>query len=97
VRELILDDSLPRGLAAELAARGRPARTLGDLGLTGATDREVLAATAEDVLVTTAELHGPGAVAVVIGRTPEARRDAVHRFAHRMSVQRPGSVVRYPR
>jgi hypothetical protein len=97
VRELILDDALPRGLAGELSARGRPARTLADLGLTGAADDDVLAATADAVLVTTEELHGPGAVAVVSSRTPEGRRDAVHRFAHRMAGQRPGSVHRYPR
>lgn len=97
MRELILDDALPRGLAAELAARGRPARTVADLGLAGAPDAEVLAAAEHGVLVTTIALRGGGAVAVVTARSPQSRCDAVHRHAHEMAAQRPGSVRRYPR
>lgn len=95
MRELILDDMLPRSLAAELRARGRPARTVADLGLEGAGDAAVLDAVAGAVLVTTLEVRGPGAVAVVRARTGAARRDVVHRAAHRMAAQRPGSVGRY--
>ncbi len=88
MRELILDDMLPRGLAAELRARGRPARTLAELGLEGATDEAVAAL--DGVLVTTARVAG-ATVALVAG----ARREAVHRHAHEMAAQRPGSTRRY--
>jgi hypothetical protein len=86
-RELWIDEGLPAGLAEELRARGRAARAIsGPL-----PDSEVLA-DAGAVLVTTLPL--PGA-AVVVGRTAEARRDAVHRHAHEMAAQRPGSTRRY--
>jgi predicted nuclease of predicted toxin-antitoxin system len=88
VRELILDDMLPRALAGELRARGRPARTVAELGLAGATDAEVAAR--EGVLVTTVPVDG-ATVALVRGN----RREAVHRHAHTMAVQRPGSLKRY--
>ena len=86
MRELLIDEGLPAGLADELRARGRPAR---------ATQGTVpdFALLAEDaVLVTTLPL--PGA-AIVVGKTAEARRDAVHRHAHEMAAQRPGSTRRY--
>ena len=85
-RELWIDEGLPAGLAAELRARGRAAREIeGPIA-----DADLLAADA--VLVTTLPL--PGA-AVVVGRTAEARRDAVHRHAHEMVTQRPGTTRRY--
>jgi hypothetical protein len=90
VRRLILDDGLPRALAAELRARGRGADHVAELGLECATDAEVLAL--DGVLVTTVRVHAPGAtVAVVRG----GRREAVHRHAHEMAAQRPGSIRRY--
>ncbi|MEA2168192.1 MAG: hypothetical protein QOF76_1492 [Solirubrobacteraceae bacterium] len=90
MRRLILDDGLPRALAAELRGRGRAATTLGELGLECATDAEVLAL--DGVLVTTVRIHAPGAtVALVRGN----RREAVHRHAHEMARQRPGSLRRY--
>jgi len=98
VRELILDDMLERALAGELRARGRPARTVADLGLEGATDAAVAEAVAraDGVLVTTvAPLPGALAAAVLTAGTPEARREAVHRHAHEMAGQRPGSLRSY--
>jgi hypothetical protein len=86
MRELWIDEGLPAGLADELLARGRPARAIrGPL-----TDEELLGG--DGVLVTTLPL--PGA-AVVSGRDAAARRDAVHRHAHEMAAQRPGSTRRY--
>jgi hypothetical protein len=98
VRELILDDMLPRDLAAELCARGRPARTLAELGLAHAADRD--AASVDGVLVTadeaTARDRPPQTtVALVAARPGPARREAVHRHAHEMAAQRPGSSRRY--
>jgi Domain of unknown function (DUF5615) len=78
VRRLILDDMLPRELAAELRSRGRDAVTAAELGLAGATDAELLAA--DGVVVTTVPL--PGAV-IVSGNV----REAVHRHAHEMSTR----------
>jgi hypothetical protein len=77
---------LPRALARELRARGREAVTLAELGLAGATDEEVRAL--DGVLVTT--VAQPGAV-VVTGNV----REAVHRYAHAIAAQRPGSPRRY--
>lgn len=86
MRELWIDEGLPAGLAEELRARGRRATSL-----TGTVpDAELLRDDA--VLVTTLPL--PGA-AIVVGKTPEARRDAVHRHAHEMAAQRPGTTRRY--
>lgn len=86
-RELWIDEGLPAGLAAELRARGRDAREI-----TGPVPDADLLAASDAVLVTTLPL--PGA-AVVVGRTAEARRDAVHRHAHEMATQRPGTTRRY--
>jgi hypothetical protein len=99
MRLLVLDDMLPRGLAAELTARGRPARTLAELGLPGAPDSEAVAVVG--VLVTadaaTADNRPAGAtVAVVTAPAGAGRRDVVHRHAHEMAAQRPGSSRRYP-
>ncbi len=94
VRLLILDDMLPRALAAELRARGREAATLAELGLESATDAEVSAL--DGVLVTAVRVHAQGAtIAVVAGQGAAARRDAVHRWAHAMAGQRTGSTRRY--
>jgi hypothetical protein len=95
VRELILDDMLPAGLAQELTARGRPARTLEPRDAD-----DSVAASVDGVLVTAdpATAHGrpPGAtVALVTARAGAPRREAVHRFAHEMAAQRPGSLRRY--
>lgn len=86
MRELWIDEGLPAGLAGELRARGRPARAIHG----PVADGELL--DGDGVLVTTLPL--PGA-AIVTGRTPEARRDAVHRHAHEMAAQRPGATRRY--
>jgi hypothetical protein len=88
MRTLLIDDALPAGLAEELAARGRPARGLEP----GATDAEALAADA--VLVTVVPLRG-GTVAVIGGRSAAERRDIVHRWAHVIAAQRPGSTRQY--
>lgn len=79
MRELLIDEGLPAGLAEELRARGRPARAVSG----PVSDAEVLAGDA--LLVTTLPL--PGA-AVIVGATPEARRDAVHRHAHELRPNR---------
>lgn len=86
MRPLWIDEGLPAGLADELRARGREARAIAG----PVADADLLAADA--VLVTTLPL--PGA-AIVVGRTPQARRDAVHRHAHEMASQRPGATRRY--
>lgn len=98
MRILVLDDMLPRGLAEELVARGRPARTLSELGLEGAPDSTAVAVMG--VLVTadeaTAGNRPPGATVAVVSARPGApRRDIVHRHAHEMAAQRPGSSRRY--
>jgi predicted nuclease of predicted toxin-antitoxin system len=96
VRALLLDDMLPAGLAGELRARGRDARSVAELGLSGATDADVLAAADGAVLVTALDdLHAGATVAVVAGHDAATRRDVVHRWAHAIAVQRPGSVRRY--
>lgn len=88
MRALILDDMLPRALAAELRARGRPARTAAELGLEHATDADLAAL--DGVIVTTVAI--PGATVALVGGN---RREAVHRHAHAMASQRPGSARRY--
>ncbi len=88
MRELILDDMLPRSLAAELRARGRAARTVAELGMEGAADAELVRL--DGVVVTTVAIAG-ATVALVQGN----RREAVHRHAHAMAAQRPGSTRRY--
>ena len=98
MRPLLLDDALPAELAAELTRRGRPARTVAQLGLAGATDAQLLDTADGLVLVTTVdglERRDGVAIAVVTARTVAGRRDAVHRHAHAMASQRPGSLRRY--
>ena len=87
MRELWLDDGLPAGLAAELRARGRPARDVRELGLQAATDDELARAAAEAgaVLVSTVALDGGVLVAAPPG---PARRDVLHRWAHAIAGQR---------
>lgn len=96
MRPLLLDDALPHSLAGELVARGREASAVDGT----AADAELLAAAAAAgaVLVTSHEewpAHPAAPVAIVSGRSMAARRDAVHRWAHAMAAQRPGSVRRY--
>jgi hypothetical protein len=82
---LLLDESISSGLATELRGRRPSARTVAELGLSGAGDADLLRAIADRapgaVLVTTDE-HLPGeqaellrslgvTVAVVSGRRPE--------------------------
>ena len=96
MRPLLIDDNLPQGLDAELRRRGRDARHVWP----AAYDRDALQAVAESgaVFVTVADNlpREPAAtVAVVIARDAASRRDVVHRHAHEMAAQRPGSVRRY--
>jgi hypothetical protein len=98
VRPLLIDDGLPAGLAAELRARGRDAREL----WADASDIEALRAVADSGAVLVTAVEGlpaePGAtVAVVVAHGAAARRDLVHRHAHDMAAQRPGSRRRYGR
>ncbi len=93
---IVLDDGFAPSLAGELERRGRPATTVGALGLAGATDATVLAAVAErgGVLVALHDLRVriPDApIAVVAARSDAARRDAVHRHAAAIAAQRRGS------
>jgi hypothetical protein len=97
VRPLVLDDMLPAGLEDELRARGRPARRLEPADL---ADARAADAARDGVLVTadeaTAQSRPPGTtVALVIARAGAPRREAVHRHAHEMAAQRPGSLRRY--
>ena len=98
-RLIVLDDGLDPALAGELTARGRPAATVGELGLAGAPDADVLAAVAarDGVLVALWDLGvrvPPAPVALIGARDPAARRDAVHRHAPAIAAQRRG-VRRY--
>ena len=98
-RLIVLDDGLPGALAEELERRGRPARSVRALGLSGASDAEVLDAVAArgGVLVTPHALGvrvPPAPVAVVAHRAEAARRDAVHRHAGAIAAQRRG-IRRY--
>lgn len=91
IRRLILDDGLPAEIAAELRARGRDAVTVAALGLSDATDAEV--AELDGVLVTTDPATARLGAALVPPGT--AGRDAVHRHAHAIAAQRPGSSRAY--
>lgn len=106
-RPLVLDESLPDPLAAELRARGHDARTLAELGVPGAGDAEVLAAAvAADGVLVTGDPHmagqaGGAAVAVVAppppGRPLDAwRRDVVHRWAPEMARRTSKRVRSFP-
>jgi hypothetical protein len=88
VRELWIDEGLPAGLAEELAARGRRARSV-----TGTVPDTELSRD-DVILVTTLPLEG---AAVITARDAAGRRDAVHRYAHAIAAQRPGATRRYPR
>ncbi|MBA2514923.1 MAG: DUF5615 family PIN-like protein [Solirubrobacterales bacterium] len=94
-RLIVLDDGLPPSLAAELRARGRPATTVAELGLTSASDTDVLTAVAERGAILVA-LHDPRApltptpVAVVVARTDAARHEVVHHHAKSIAAQRRG-------
>jgi hypothetical protein len=97
MRPLILDEMVPADLAAELRARGRAARPLEPPGL---TDAEAALAARDGVLVTAdpATAHDRPAgttVALVSAPAGAPRREAVHRHAHEMAAQRPGSLRRY--
>ncbi len=91
MRRLILDDMFPADLAEQLRARGRDAVSVGELGLAGASDGALAAV--DGVLVTTVAAGGTVALVRAVGAA--ARRDVVHRHAHEMAAQRPGSVRRY--
>lgn len=100
MRALLLDDGLPASLAGELERRGRPARTVREARLQDFDDAELLERAGDVVLVTTEprllEARPPGStVALVAGRDEVARRELVHRYAHSMAAQRPGSGRSY--
>ena len=100
MRELLLDDGFPASLAFELGRRGRAARTVRDAGLEAATDAELLAAAGDAVVVTSepalADARPAGAtVAAIVARDETTRRELVHRHAHAIAAQRPGSARRY--
>jgi hypothetical protein len=105
-RALLLDENLPRRLAAELASRGRPARALRDDPGAPALDSEVIRWAGDGVVLVTADEGMPRehaellrrtrlTLAVVAARGEAARRETVHRWAHVMAGQRPGTVRRY--
>jgi len=105
-RALLLDENVPRPLAAELVARGRPARALRDDPGAPTLDSEVIRWAGDAVVLVTADDGMPRehaallrqtrlAVAVVAVRGEAARRETVHRWAHVMAAQRPGTVRRY--
>lgn len=116
-RVLIIDEDLPRRLAAELNKRGRSASTVASLGFAGAKDPALLAdltqlgPVLEWVLVTgddampwehmDAITETNATVATIDPRRPKGitqdawRRDVVHRWGHKMQLQKAGSVRRY--
>jgi predicted nuclease of predicted toxin-antitoxin system len=105
MRALLLDENLPLRLAAELTARGHPAVALRDDPARAVLDAEVLEATGDRVLVTAQEdlpreqaatvARTRAAIAIVHADGEAAKRETVHRWAHVMAAQPPGSVRRY--
>ena len=92
MRPLLLDDALPVGLEAEVLARGRACSRADP----SASDADLLALPV--VLVTPYDLDplpDGAAVALVRGASAAERRDAVHRHAHAMATQRPGTRRTY--
>lgn len=115
-RTLVIDESLDKRLAVELARRGRPAKSVSSLGLRGSSDSDLLdrldAQLGAWVLVTAddrmpegqarALAAGNGAVATIGPRGDSAawpleayRHEVVHRWAHAMHAQLPGTARRY--
>jgi hypothetical protein len=105
-RILHLDENLPLRLAAELEARGRPARAHRALPDAPITDTSLIRSLDDDVVLVTADEGMPREhlallrerrlpVAVVHADGEAAKRETVHRWAHVMATQRPGSVRRY--
>jgi hypothetical protein len=105
-RLLHLDENLPRRLAGELEARGRPARAHTALPDAPTTDTGLIRALGGDVVLVTADEGMPREhrallrehrvpVAVVHADGEAAKRETVHRWAHVMGTQPPGSVRRY--
>jgi hypothetical protein len=99
-RLLLLDENLPRGLADELAARGRPARSLRG----PASDSELIGSLTAGVVLVTTDAGLPrgfprsGATLAVVHAGGEAgKRETVHHWAHRMATQPVGSVRHYRR
>jgi hypothetical protein len=105
-RVLQLDEGLPLRLAAELTARGRHARALRLEPGAPSTDTALLRwLDPGAVLVTTDEglpreqralLRETRATVAIIHATGEgAKRETVHRWAHVIATQPPGTVRRY--
>jgi hypothetical protein len=102
MRPLYLDGNLPLSLAAELTARGHPAIAHLRDPQRPLRDSELLAALGDRVLVT-ADEHlsrdfvraARATVAIVHADGEAAKRETVHRWAHVMAAQPPGSVRRY--
>ena len=105
-RLLHLDENLPRRLAAELEARGRPARAHRALADAPTTDTGLIRSLATDVVLVTADEGMPRehrallrehrvTLAVVHADGEAAKRETVHRWAHVMATQPPGSIRRY--
>jgi predicted nuclease of predicted toxin-antitoxin system len=105
-RLLHLDENLPRRLAAELEARGHPARAHRALPDAPATDTGLIRSLDGDVVLVTADEGMPREhrallrerrvpVAIVHADNETAKRETVHRWAHVMATQPPGSIRRY--
>ncbi len=105
-RLLHLDENLPRRLAGELAARGRLARAHREVRGAPSTDTDLIRSLGPDVvLVSTDEgmprehrdlLRESGlTVAIVHADGEAAKRETVHRWAHVMAAQPPGTIRRY--
>ena len=105
-RVLHLDENLPRRLAAELEARGRPARAHRALADAPTTDTGLIRSLAADVVLVTADegmqrehrallREHRVTLAVVHADGEAAKRETLHRWAHVMATQTPGSVRRY--
>jgi hypothetical protein len=99
-RRLVLDENLPRRLAGELTARGRPARSLRG----SVSDSELIASLTQEVVLVTTDLALPRAfprsgatLAIVHASDEAAKRETVHHWAHRMATQPAGSVRHYRR
>jgi hypothetical protein len=105
-RLLHLDENLPLRLAAELEARGHPARAHRALPDAPTTDTGLIRSLDGDVVLVTADEGMPREhrallrerrvpVAVVHADGEAAKRETVHRWAHVMATQPPGSIRRY--
>lgn len=109
MRRLLLDQGLPRSSVAKLRDAGVDAVHAGDVGLSRATDSEILQYAVENdrvVVTLDADFHtmlalqeasSPSVVRIRIGRCRTGRVIAEHRRCDSASAQRRCCSIRYAR